>query len=267
MRKILLLITFVCLLCVQNVYAQEYNKQYSKYQRISREDVDRYRVKKTRYDRILKNRRGYYIGLDLLYNKNNYGNMCYDTEFNGELNDKCEDPRSNIPVSSTPLKANPENKLYGLKLLAGYRYNNYMGAEFFIQQSEEVDKRNSINVGPISEAIDSSSFSYRAIGLDYMGYYPINEYYELIGALGLGWYDFDVSANKELYNKTVGISHDLPSKIGQKNTFGIRAGLGTQFYINNSISAVLMGRYIKMINDDVVNDMLELSLGLRYNFY
>jgi hypothetical protein len=71
MRKILLLITFVCLLCVQNVYAQEYNKQYSKYQRISREDVDRYRVKKTRYDRMLKNRRGYYIGLDLLYNKNN----------------------------------------------------------------------------------------------------------------------------------------------------------------------------------------------------
>jgi opacity protein-like surface antigen len=215
---------------------------------------------------MLKNRRGYYIGLDLLYNKNNYGNMCLGTAYNGELNDKCEHERSYAGRSSFG-KARPKNSLYGLKLLAGYKYNNYMGVEFFIQQSEEVDKRNSINVGPIVESIDSSSFSYRAIGLDYMGYYPINEYYELIGALGLGWYDFDVSANKELYNKTVGISHDLPSKIGQKNTFGIRAGLGTQFYINNNISAVLMGRYIKMINDDVIKDMLELSLGLRYNFY
>ena len=237
--------------CVQNVYAQEYNRQYSKYQRISRYEADKYRVKETNTELTTKNRKGYYIGLDLLHNDNDYI---------GALR-----MHDSIGVVDNPYV---KDKLYGLKILAGYRLNNIIGAEFFIQQSEEAEEYKREDLGSIVELVEQSSFSYRAIGLDFMGHFPIADYYELIASLGLGWYDFDVSSNVMYRNITTDVQFNFPAEIiGKTTAIGLRAGIGSQFYIKNNLSAVFMGRYIKMTNDDVVKSMIELSLGLRYNFY
>lgn len=252
MKKILCLI-FCIFFFSDSVWAEEYNKQYSKYQRISREDADRYRVRNQPNNFFVGSKNGYYVGLDLLYNKYNYDSMYLEPVFNG----------NHIRFDTYLFK----DKLYVLKAVVGYRYNNYLSAEFFVQQSDEVDNSRNYGVTPIAEANTNLKFSYRALGLDFLGYYTINKYYELIGALGLGWYDFNVSANLNLYNKTVGISHSISADMGKKTTYGIRIGAGFQWYLNDNISTVLMGRYVKMTRDDVLKDMLEFSLGLRYNFY
>ena len=251
---------------MKNVHAQEYSSQYSKYHRISRYEVDNYRIRNKSSEFSFKNKKGFYLGLDLLYTMNDYGNVCHGTMYNGSLDEKCRDARAGA-FNEYVGKVSFDDKLYALKMLAGYRFNNFVGAEFFIQQSEEVDgNRRMGDISSIVEYNEMSSFSYKAVGLDFMGYSSITDYYELIGSLGLGWYDFDVSANMELHDTTVDVRHNIPANIGKTTAIGLRAGIGTQVYINNNISAVLMGRYIKMTNDDVVKSMIELSLGMRYLF-
>ena len=51
-----------------------------------------------------------------------------------------------------------------------------------------------------------------------------------------------------------------------QNTTGIRIGLGAQYNVTDNVALRAMARYVKLSDDDVIKNMVEMSLGLRYMF-
>lgn len=137
-----------------------------------------------------------------------------------------------------------------LSLVAGAKFNRYFGIEAFIQQSSESDK---------DYEYGKTTTQYNAIGVDFIGYAPINQEFEILASLGLAQYNFHV---KDEYEDAM---YEYWEKDSQ-NTTGIRIGLGAQYNVTDNVALRAMARYVKLSDDDVIKNMVEMSLGLRYMF-
>lgn len=128
------------------------------------------------------------------------------------------------------------------KIFVGSQYNENFGVEAFYQRTTS-DKK----------AGDKAK--YEAYGIDALGYLPLgcDQEFSLIGTAGLAYYDFKDKYEGE---KTEG-----------EGTWGYRLGAGAEYNVTENVAVRALARYTKL--DQRVaesNDMMEYSIGARYNF-
>ena len=203
-------------------------------------------------------------------------------------------PYIGVDVATSSLKFENDDKesfndtfnTYDFKL--GAKFNKFFEVETFYQQSST-----EANTGKIAESGKTDGFigdftynydyttklKYKAFGVDVIGNIPISQSFEILSALGIGFYNFDTGKNLTSpfgNGESTGIMEALgelctqcvKSGIYKKkiNTTGVRIGLGAQYNINEHIALRAMARYIKLTDDDIINSLTEFSLGLRYMF-
>lgn len=134
-----------------------------------------------------------------------------------------------------------------LNLNVGTKYNKYFGTEAFFEQSSSDAKK----ITPY----DKLKTSYRAYGIDAMGYLPIGCYhtFDLVGSFGLAEYIFKNKINKQKHHNN--------------NAWGYRFGGGLIYNINENVSLKAMVRYVGLNDITYVDHLTEYTLGLRYHFY
>lgn len=133
----------------------------------------------------------------------------------------------------------------------GAKFNSNFGAEVFYQQSS-TETKNII----YDEKVETD---YSAIGIDFIGYMPTSQEFELLASLGMAQYNFHVTDKVE--NRYV--------KEWEKdsfNTTGFRFGLGAQFNLSEYVALRGMIRYVKLNDTDIIKNLTEISLGLRWMF-
>ena len=138
-----------------------------------------------------------------------------------------------------------------LSFTLGSEYNRYFSTEVFVQQTD----KDSTHYNHFNRVKRSTSF--RAYGLDLLGYQPLGceQRFSLIGTAGIGEYNFH---NK--YN-IAGLSrkhHD--------HGIGYRLGGGLQYIFDNHWSARAMLRYVNFNKITDADNMWEYTTGLRYTF-
>ncbi len=159
-----------------------------------------------------------------------------------------------------------EDRLSSFTVNAGVQINRYFSVEAFYQKSTNEDKTNTgyqlIATG--NPASVKTKVKFDAFGLDFKGYLPTSvNSLDVFGSIGVGKYKFKES----LIISDLVTSDALGDKYDEDN-LGFRFGVGAQYRINNHWSLNLTGRYVKIDNgsEDVVEDLGELSLGVKYSF-
>lgn len=133
---------------------------------------------------------------------------------------------------------------YGADINLGTTYNQYFGTEIFYAQTGSDAKK-------ISED-EKLKTSYRAYGLDLVGYLPVVSGFKLTATAGVATYVF-----KE---KTTGQKHS------DDEGYGYRFGAGFMYDLNKNISLRALARYINFDHISDVDHTAEYVLGLRYYF-
>lgn len=148
-----------------------------------------------------------------------------------------------------------ETKYNSFKFDLGAKLNKNFGLEVFYQQSGEEDKN--FDIGAPLEV----STKFKAYGVDAIGYLPLNDKLEGLGSIGFAKYNFEA---EERVVDGMGVY----SAESDEDNLGIRFGLGLQYNITDNVAVNGMARYIKLndSDDDVIEDMTELSVGARYTF-
>ena len=126
----------------------------------------------------------------------------------------------------------------------GLKFNQYFGVELSSQASSE------------SDVESMGDLSYSSIGIDAVGYIPLNTKLELFAMAGVGYYDFDLKINRKVYDLEV---HAI------KHETAFRGGLGLQYNINEKWALRGMARY-HYIDNDFFDYIGEAVLGVRYTF-
>ncbi len=142
----------------------------------------------------------------------------------------------------------------------GIRTGRHFGLEVGYTKSFSEETSFSGSVAGIS---GTSNLETEASGwtIDAIGYLPIdqNDELEVIGEVGVGFYELDASGTATLSG--IG-TVDLTDS---EDSTALRLGIGGQLALNSNISARGMVRYIAM-DSDVVEDAITFSIGLGYNF-
>ena len=136
-----------------------------------------------------------------------------------------------------------DEDLHAMAVSAGVRMHKNLGLEAFFQQTEEGKKGT-----PLGEVKDK----YHAYGVDMIGYMPLgcDEKIELLGSLGLGYYDAEVKINNV------------------KDTddgWGWRLGAGAQYNFTENMAGRVMVRYAD-VDIDGIDNIVDLTAGVRYSF-
>ena len=158
---------------------------------------------------------------------------------------------SHIKFKNKDLKKFMKSNYKSGTMIAGVKLNNRFGFEGFYQQSMVETK------SILSNYKVKSDFS--AIGLDFITYTPISQETEILFALGMAQYNFHET---EKIDTAIYEEWEKDSF----NTTGFRLGLGLQYYMSEYVALRGMVRYIKFCDTDIIKDMTEISLGLRFIF-
>lgn len=250
MKKFLMLTGIFTVLIYNTANAREYYKddgyhyeeqpRYEQHQVRYRDDP-KYTRQHSQYRRISKEE------------ERNYNERRYI-----EDNPKTIRPYIGLDVATTSIKFEDEDykdylsdSLNAYSFNVGVKFNQNFGVEAFIQQSSEESKKDDWG--------DNTKLKYNAIGLDAIGYIPVSQDFELLASLGIAQYNFNCTEEYDYEEYTEWEKSTL-------NTIGYRAGIGAQFNINEHFALRAMARYIKFSDDDIIKNMTEFSLGLRYIF-
>lgn len=126
----------------------------------------------------------------------------------------------------------------------GAKFNKYFGFELSSQASSEAD-------------VDGlGDLSYSSLGLDAVGYIPLNDKFEFFALAGVGYYNFDLKLNQKIDDLEIHAT---------KNETAFRAGLGLQYSINDKWAVRCMAKY-HHIDNDYFDYIGEALIGVRYNF-
>ncbi len=157
---------------------------------------------------------------------------------------------------------NTKPKFWGV--VAGLKFNPYLGIEAFYQKSGDDTKKYNAAT-EFSYGSIKTSMNYKAYGADLLGYLPLTDSLEMVLGLGLAQYKFGGSVKMDVINTSVNYVYHSNEKISADSMAG-RFGLGLQYNINEHWAVRATGRYVKFFDDDEFEKMIELSLGLRYFF-
>lgn len=147
-------------------------------------------------------------------------------------------------LTSPSVKYMPNMDMHTYSVFVGTDYNRYFGTEVFYQNSNKWHKV----VNGAKTKVD-----FAAYGLDAYGYLPLgcDRVWSLLGTAGIANYDFDgdQGAGKE-----------------EDNGLGYRLGAGLQYNVTNNIAVRGLVRYIWADKLDMMDHMMEYSLGVKYSF-
>lgn len=134
----------------------------------------------------------------------------------------------------------------------GAKVHQNIGLELFYQQSGEEDK------SVVYEGYDLGKFKtkFNAFGADLTGYLPFNEKFEALASLGAGRYKVSLSST--------GLLREAGGK-GSDDHWAPRIGAGLMYNINEHVALRAQVRYVHLDMDEV-DDLKEISFGVRYNF-
>lgn len=143
-----------------------------------------------------------------------------------------------------------EEDLNAFAITAGAKMHKNFGLEAFYQQSREESKDNN--------DFTKGKDEYNAFGLDAIGYLPIDHEgkFELLGSLGIGYYDVDYKLKDRLSGDRISEGDD---------GFGYRIGAGAQYNITENVAARVMARYVDL-DVDGMDNMVDVTAGIRYSF-
>ena len=136
-----------------------------------------------------------------------------------------------------------EDKYSSFNLSAGFKAGKYVGMEAFFQHSNKRDGVDTI-YGPLQT-------SFYALGADTIGYLPIQEKLNLLGSIGFGYYD---------------VTAELADIEDSENGLGVRLGAGVQYDLTDNVALRSMARYVKPVGFDTMDDIMEVSAGIRFSF-
>lgn len=245
-------------------------REVPRYRRMKTADSERYYEKKAYREIEVSNRIRPYIGFDAATTSVDFGkkvnNMWSKT-----------DPDVVYPVKEKDLY--DDSHIAGSVVL-GAKFNRNFGIEAFYQVSNsKSDSKNGVRNETLPYGLGNISYNdqykasikYHAIGLDFQGYAPISQDFELLASLGLAQYYFESkgSLNQLETYRNAGFSdteQDLTSWSSNNDTLGFRFGIGAQYNITSHIALRAMARYVMFNDDDFVKNLTEFSLGLRYMF-
>lgn len=200
----------------------------------------------------------YYLGLD--YNIGSMSAGSKDVAFD------------DLILAAGPINVKPDDVLDdqdSLSFVAGARISKYWGLEAFYQQSYDDNTKTSVDTvtlnNPDYHLMNDYTTSFKAYGLDLIGYAPVSPYFDFVGSLGLAQYKFE---NEALFTSYY-VDHTNPADVVKRNfdedKIGWRAGIGAQLNIADGVALRAMYRYI-YIGGDLVDDLSEVSFGLRFLF-
>ena len=223
MKKYLMLAGIFTVLA-GNTYAQygdSYNHEENRYQPISTTEARHYRERQyTRnintYSHDDNNRIRPYIGIDAIHTEASMPN---------ELEE--------IGISDS------YDSLAGV---IGIKFNENFGTEIFYQQSGKKD------VGTFMQTADITT-QFDAYGIDFQGYLPLSQEFEILASLGFAQYNYSVEISEKDY---------------EDDTIGLRMGIGAQYNLTKHIALRGMLRYTHMSDDEYIKGITEFSLGLRF---
>ena len=108
--------------------------------------------------------------------------------------------------------------------------------------------------------------SYRAYGIDIIGYYQVNDFIELLASVGVGKYDVEADITVSLRD----IDNSSYIKASESKTYedsvtAYRIGGGFQAWISQHIAFRLTGRWTN-IGGEFAKYITEVNAGIRYHF-
>lgn len=141
------------------------------------------------------------------------------------------------------LNGTGSNNFNSGKVFVGSQYNENFGVEAFYQRST-TDKK------------AGDKLSYQAYGIDALGYLPLgcDQTVALVGTAGIAYYDFAYKPKGE--------------RTDNDATWGYRLGAGAEYNVTDNVAVRALARYTKLDQNvfNETNDMMEYSIGARYNF-
>lgn len=200
----------------------------------------------------------YYLGLD--YNVGSMSAGSKDVAFD------------DLIFAAGPIHVKPDDILDdqdSLSFIAGARMSKYWGLEAFYQQSYDDNTMTSVDNKTLNNIdyhlLNDYTTSFKAYGLDFIGYAPLSPYFDFVGSLGLAQYKFENEGLFTAYYVDGTDKRDVVKRSFDEDKLGWRAGIGAQLNIADGIALRAMYRYI-YIGGDLVDDLNEFSLGLRFLF-
>lgn len=147
-----------------------------------------------------------------------------------------------------------DNKYTSATITAGTRIGNNFGAELFFSHSA----KNSIQYITDLDTLDHEIY-YQSFGFDLFGYYKISKEFDFFTTFGV--------ANYKILNKFdyTSIIQNQTEKTTD-NTVSTRIGLGLMYTFFNDDASVLFKYQYTPINNDLIRNMSEFSIGVRYIF-
>ncbi len=107
--------------------------------------------------------------------------------------------------------------------------------------------------------------SYKAYGLDVIGYFQINDYIEFLAAIGVGKYDAKAKVKVVAYEDTTHTTLRSEGKTFEDSSWAYRIGGGFQFWLSKHMTLRIMGRWVP-INGEFIKSITEINVGVRYHF-
>ena len=156
-------------------------------------------------------------------------------------------PYAGVEYGYSFVNGTDANNFNSGKIFVGSQYNENFGVEAFYQRTTS-DKKADKEGG-------AYKVKYEAYGIDALGYLPLgcDQEVSLIGTAGLAYYDFKAK--------------DEGGKANNEGMWGYRLGAGAEYNVNENIAVRALARYTKLDQRvDSANDMMEYSIGARYNF-
>ncbi len=157
-------------------------------------------------------------------------------------------------------------------IAGGIKINKNFGVELFYQQSsDEKGKYGYLLPDPLF-GIDEIGLKYKAYGIDFIGYIPFHEKFDLIGTIGVAKYEMDTTYS-EKYVSINGFEHYKTNK--NDDNIGFRIGAGIQANVTDNISVRLIARYqhtglnTSFYDNECnldLNHTIDLTAGLRFYF-
>lgn len=200
----------------------------------------------------------YYLGLDYNIGKtsDSGNNMTFDdTIFASSV----------ITVNSGDVIDDQDS----LTFVAGARISKYWGLEAFYQQSYDDNTVTHVDYVTLNNInyhlMNEYTTSFKAYGLDLIGYVPFSEYFDVVASFGIAQYKFDNQAVFASYEIDGTQLKDVVSRDFNEDKIGWRAGIGAQLNIADGVALRAMYRYVD-VGGDVVDHMNEFSMGLRFLF-
>lgn len=161
-----------------------------------------------------------------------------------------------------------DRNLNSMSINLGFRPFRHLGIEAFYQQS--LDENKVVYTESYTQypefARGEYEVSYKVMGVDLLGYLPINDYIELIASIGVGKYDATADV------KVVAYEGQAPNgklrstdKSFEDSAMAYRIGGGMQIWLSRHLTFRLMARWTQ-IGGDFMDYITEVNAGVRYHF-